>query len=136
MKKKKKKKTTFNLDEAMAEGSESPEAVQDVEDGAGDLDMDDNLDLESFGKKKKKKKKPFSMEELDTALEKDESSNLEIIDEDGGAGDEEEYNLDIDMSTKKKKKKKKMDINELIKEEDNKDAEDRENGMFYLNKYS
>ncbi|CAO1306915.1 unnamed protein product [Diamesa hyperborea] len=129
VKKKKKKKTTFNLDEAMAEGSESPEAVQENagDDGAGDLDMDDNLDLESFGKKKKKKKKPFSMEELDTALEKDESSNLEIIDEDGGAGDEEEYNLDIDMSTKKKKKKKKMDINELIKEEDNKDVEDREN---------
>ncbi|CAO1356780.1 unnamed protein product [Diamesa serratosioi] len=129
VKKKKKKKTTFNLDEAMAEGSESPEAVQDNagDDGTGDLDMDDNLDLESFGKKKKKKKKPFSMEELDTALEKDESSNLEIIDEDGGAGDEEEYNLDIDMSTKKKKKKKKMDINELIKEEDNKDSEDREN---------
>lgn len=137
MKKKKKKKTPFDL-EAMAteEGGEAEapagddtvlvDATGGGTDAAGN-ELDDNLDLESFGKKKKKKKKPFNLEELDSALtvaegatdgEKEGKEGRE--NEGDGINDGEEGNDDdmkIDFSVKKKKKKKK-DLTELMEAED------------------
>ncbi|KAL1403458.1 hypothetical protein pipiens_001784 [Culex pipiens pipiens] len=90
MKKKKKKKTSFDLEglggdeagevEQPEAGSNPPEAAGD--DGAGGAELDGDLDLESFGKKKKKKKKPFNMEDLDSALGEDGAGE-------GGAKDKE-----------------------------------------------
>ncbi|KAL9701336.1 hypothetical protein quinque_004777 [Culex quinquefasciatus] len=90
MKKKKKKKTSFDLEglggdeagevEQPEAGSNAPEAAGD--DGAGGAELDGDLDLESFGKKKKKKKKPFNMEDLDSALGEEGAGE-------GGAKDKE-----------------------------------------------
>lgn len=48
--------------------------------------LDENLDLENFGKKKKKKKKTFNLEELDGALpenatNKSKEDGIEEMDE-------------------------------------------------------
>jgi translation initiation factor 2 subunit 2 len=137
VKKKKKKKTAFDLDSAMESSEPTKIEEKDVEDEKKDAgaDFDDNLDLESFGKKKKKKKKPFGMEEMESALSSaaaespapaEGSGDAEGEGDGQGAGNEEE-DLDLDFSLKKKKKKTKAkDINELI-EEDNKETEEKEN---------
>lgn len=116
----------------LEDSSKKEETVEDASAGdAAGMDMEDNLDLESFGKKKKKKKKPFNLEELDGALPKDG--------EEGNAGDEksaeamdDDINLDMDFSTSKKKKKtKKKDLDELFadkKGDDEDRSEDKENG--------
>lgn len=73
MKKKKKKKTGFDIDAAIAEGGNATNETTENNDkenmdvDATPADDDEALDLESFGKKKKKKKK-FNLEELDAAL--------------------------------------------------------------------
>lgn len=135
MKKKKKKKTAFDLDAALAaESGETMEQQskltdnQSAEDGKLDdalLDLDADLDLENFGKKKKKKKKPFmSLEEEQQAADSKDGETIEP-EEAGdveGAGDD----LGFDFNLKKKKKKKK-DLNDILKEEEQKDA-DKENG--------
>ncbi|XP_064548407.1 eukaryotic translation initiation factor 2 subunit 2 [Drosophila montana] len=129
LKKKKKKKTTFDLDAALglddAGKKEDPkdEAIID----ATAAEMDDNLDLESFGKKKKKKKKPFNLDELEGAL----PDGADDVTAAATAEDpeEEEINLDMDFTmAKKKKKSKKKDLDELFadKGEDDK-SEDKEN---------
>jgi len=68
VKKKKKKKTAFDLDAALGlEDSSNANASENANmnddgiemGGVGGNDIDDNLDLESFGKKKKKKKEDF-----------------------------------------------------------------------------
>lgn len=133
MKKKKKKKTAFDLDAALAaEGGETMEQQSgnlSAEDGKQDdaaLDLDADLDLENFGKKKKKKKKPFMSleEEQQTADAKDGEA---IEPEEAGDGVEEAGDdLGFDFNVKKKKKKKK-DLNDILKEEEQKDA-DKENG--------
>jgi translation initiation factor 2 subunit 2 len=67
LKKKKKKKTGFDLDAALAEGesTEAPAAAPDTEAN----EAGDDLDLENFGKKKRKKKKTgFNLDDLDAAL--------------------------------------------------------------------
>ncbi|XP_017840651.1 eukaryotic translation initiation factor 2 subunit 2 [Drosophila busckii] len=129
LKKKKKKKTTFDLDAAL--GFDDGGKKEDSKDeGATDVAMaevDDNLDLESFGKKKKKKKKPFNLDELEGALPDgaDDVTGTATTEEPG----EEEINLDMDFSmAKKKKKTKKKDLDELFadKAEDDK-SEDKEN---------
>ena len=124
LKKKKKKKTTFDLDAALAEG-ETPEAPSAALESENNDTVGDDLDLDNFGKKKRKKKKTgFNLDDLDAALPPvgvDESQE-----ETGTAADEEgaiDETFDLGI---KKKKKKKTEINELLK--DNKENEDVENG--------
>lgn len=126
MKKKKKKKTAFDLDAALAaeETAETSEVANEesTKDDLGDMDAD--LDLENFGKKKKKKKKPFvnlddeasgSTEQRDGEAGEGEQGDAEVA---GGEG------LEFDFGTKKKKKKKK-DLNDILKDEE---EADKENG--------
>lgn len=124
LKKKKKKKTGFDLEAALA-GEQGESTSVEAPAGTGDVDLleDDNLDLDNFGKKKKKKKKGvFNMEELESTLpetpptEEPEQQEDEVIDD---------LDLDIDFS-KTKKKKKKKNIEELVLEDDVK-GEDQEN---------
>jgi len=124
-KKKKKKKTPFDLDAALdgvqedkveEEGEEQPEKKVMFEDAAEDNVED--IDLETFGKKKKKKKRPeLDMEELKDALPDDNKENDDVNIED-----------DLDLESfgdkkKKKKKKKPKDLDDLIgnDDEDNED---------------
>jgi len=127
--KKKKKKKAFDLDAALGldDGSKIDELGDELMVDGGTNELEDNLDLESFGKKKKKKKKPFNLDELEGALPAKEGG------EDAFAAQEEpeedEINLDMDFSmAKKKKKSKKKDLDELFadKAEDDK-SEDKEN---------
>lgn len=129
LKKKKKKKTTFDLDAALGlDDAAKKEDLQDegiVDPSAGE--MDDNLDLESFGKKKKKKKKPFNLDELEGALpDGSDDVTAAVAAEDP---EEEEINLDMDFSmAKKKKKSKKKDLDELFADKlDDEKSEDKEN---------
>lgn len=144
MKKKKKKKTPFDLDGAMG-SEEAAEADVPVGDAAGSgegsatgvdaagNDLDGDLDLESFGKKKKKKKKPFNLDDLDSALAAADGAEGEpkestggIVDgaEDGGFGDDGfDDDMKIDFSVKKKKKKKK-DLTELMEADEAARAEE------------
>lgn len=132
-KKKKKKKTTFDLDAALAEDGSAlsvppPTSSLDIEEKSGEgadnnIDLDNDLDLETFGKKKKKKKKgALNMDDVEAALPEggnNEAGGDEVdpMDEDG-----------LDLSTTKKKKKKKAGIDELLKEEE----ENNENGKSLL----
>jgi len=132
LKKKKKKKTTFDLDAALglddAVKKEDPTDEGIVDPAAAE--MDDNLDLESFGKKKKKKKKPFNLDELEGALpDGSDDVSAAVAAEDP---EEEEINLDMDFSmAKKKKKSKKKDLDELFADKlDDERSEDKENGIF------
>lgn len=147
MKKKKKKKTSFDLEglggdeageveQAGEAGAAAPEAGDD---GAG-ADLDGDLDLESFGKKKKKKKKPFNMEDLDSALGEDGegggsggAKDKEGRADDGEAGgggfggdDGFDDDMKIDFSVKKKKKQKKK-LSELMEAEEAAREEEKEN---------
>lgn len=144
MKKKKKKKTPFDLEGAAAseEGGEAEapagEAAESATaDGLAEAgnDLDDNLDLDTFGgKKKKKKKKPFNLDDIDNALaavevegEKeaqggDDGDGFTFGGDDGGMEDD----MKIDFSVKKKKKKKK-DLTELMEAEDAAREEEKEN---------
>lgn len=147
-KKKKKKKTGFDLDAAQATETVDSSAVEstsvpdDFSRGAGDDagDMDENLDLESFGKKKRKKKKPFNLEELDVALpttteSQEENIFMEGVTEETGNADEE-IEIDMDFSKTKKKKKKKKELEELVADKLEDDAtDDKENSKFNLFKF-
>lgn len=144
MKKKKKKKTSFDLEglggdeagevEQPETGSNAPEAAGD--DGAGGAELDGDLDLESFGKKKKKKKKPFNMEDLDSALGEDGAGEGGAKDKEaddgegvgGGFGGDDGFDDDmkIDFSVKKKKKQKKK-LSELMEAEEAAREEEKEN---------
>ncbi|KAM3965539.1 LOW QUALITY PROTEIN: eukaryotic translation initiation factor 2 subunit beta [Aphomia sociella] len=123
LKKKKKKKTGFDMDAALADQGDSASMEAPVETGDVDVPEDDNLDLDNFGKKKRKKKTFFNLEELDNALpetppaEEPEPQETEDIDD---------LDLDIDFSKTKKKKKKKSNLDEHVVEDDIK-GEDQEN---------
>lgn len=129
LKKKKKKKTTFDLDAAL--GLEDDTKKDDPQDealaDAGAAELEDNLDLESFGKKKKKKKKPFNMDEIEAAVPSFGGEDAVAATEEP---EEEEINLDMDFSmAKKKKKSKKKDLDELFADKlDDDKGEDKENG--------
>lgn len=135
VKKKKKKKTTFDLDAALADDgnvtSSAPitaattttmsEAEEKAIENADCIDIENDFDIETFGKKKKKKvKKPLNMESVDTAL-------TEVNEDQPAMPDDEDENIDdtFDLGQMKKKKKKKADINELLKSMEN--EEDNEN---------
>lgn len=84
-------------------------------------ELDENLDLENFGKKKKKKKKPFNLDELENNLpsadgdeKKDDAVNDVAGDEGGNV--ENDYDFDLDFMKTKKKKKKKKELDELVAE--------------------
>jgi len=143
VKKKKKKKSPFDLDAAL----ESTGSAEDVEkedatkenDGANDLE--ENFDLETFGKKKKKKKKPFNLDELENNLPLETEENKEPVPNDGPGDDagviEDDYDLDVDFSKTKKKKKKKKELDELVSENteenvsaQNENAEDNTTSWF------
>ncbi|XP_053677440.1 eukaryotic translation initiation factor 2 subunit 2 isoform X2 [Anopheles nili] len=125
MKKKKKKKTPFDLD-AM---SGAPEELADVDsmvaapsESKPVAEGEDDLDLENFNKKKKKKKKPFNLDELEGALPsgagegdaeaKETKEDGEVVADDGL---DEDFKLDFSM---KKKRKKKKDLTELMEEQE------------------
>lgn len=44
---------------------------------------------------------------------------------------DDDFDLDMDFSKTKKKKKKKKDLDELVAEEERKETDDKENGMYY-----
>lgn len=99
-------------------------------------DVDENLDLENFGKKKKKKKKPFNLDEIESSLPSvnDTADDNIILD---GTQDitelhgDEEFDLDLDFSKTKKKKKKKKDLDELVADKlDDDKSDDKENGKY------
>ncbi|CAF4825957.1 unnamed protein product [Pieris macdunnoughi] len=128
LKKKKKKKTGFDMEAAMAgELSETTSADVPAETGDVDVPEDDSLDLDNFGKKKKKKKKTFfNLDELDNALP--EAKDEKLPAEEPEHQDEElidDLDLDIDY-TRTKKKKKKRNLDEIVGEEDVKAGEDPE----------
>lgn len=133
LKKKKKKKTGFDIDAALAGDQGDTTSVEaPAESGDVDIPEDDNLDLDNFGKKKKKtKKRFFNLQEMENALpevtqnvntpvEEPEPQEEEVIDD---------LDLDIDFSrTKKKKKKKNIDefaIEDDVKGEDQDKEEDQ-----------
>jgi len=126
-KKKKKKKTGFDMDAAMDPdgGSAMNDANENSKADKENIDVDaapaedeEALDLENFGKKKRKKKK-FNLEELDAALP--ESGKKEDLEEEKAEENEvEDLDLSLDFSlSSKKKKKKKKDLDELMAEERN-----------------
>ncbi|XP_065359377.1 eukaryotic translation initiation factor 2 subunit 2 [Calliphora vicina] len=99
--KKKKKKKTFDLDAALGldDGSKKEETKEDAADDAAANEIDDNLDLESFGKKKKKKKKAFNLDELEGALPKD---GEEVVSEDkSGEPTESDEKLEAERDSDK-----------------------------------
>lgn len=76
-KKKKKKKTGFDIDSAIADpsGMSNNDTTENNKPDKENMEVDNTapdeeeaLDLESFGKKKKKKKKNFNLDDLDAAL--------------------------------------------------------------------
>ncbi|XP_026462301.1 eukaryotic translation initiation factor 2 subunit 2-like isoform X2 [Ctenocephalides felis] len=118
LKKKKKKKTAFDIDAVLGDDSSTPMETSEPVEEIPDIDLD--------GKKKKKKKKPFNLDELDNALPEGANDAAE-----SGAAPEEapvddDFDLDMDFSKTKKKKKKKKDLDVLVSEEDQK-SEDKEN---------
>lgn len=126
MKKKKKKKTAFDLDSAMAAEAEEESTLgsapaEDSNKAADDLD--DDLDLEDFGKKKKKKKKkPFNEADLEGQLDGEGGEDQ------NEAADKPEDDLDLDFaSSKKKKRSKKKDLNEILDQGDELKDDDKEN---------
>ncbi|XP_073838624.1 eukaryotic translation initiation factor 2 subunit beta [Musca autumnalis] len=91
--KKKKKKKTFDLDAALGldDGSKKEETKEVAnEDATAANEIDDNLDLESFGKKKKKKKKAINLDELEGALPKVEGEETPGEEKTGESMDAEE----------------------------------------------
>lgn len=123
-KKKKKKKTAFDLDSALS-GESSKDVAREADVEPVD---DDNLDLDTFGKTKKKKKKPFfNLEELEGALPeaKEEKAPIEEL-EQPEEEVEDDLDLDIDFS-KTKKKKKKKNLDDFIAEDEQSKSDNKEN---------
>lgn len=139
MKKKKKKKSPFDLDGALADPADSNDNAE-KEDASKDVgnDIDENLDLENFGKKKKKKKKPFNLDELENNLPTESDEKKDEVANDGAGEDggnvEDDYDLDVDFSkTKKKKKKSKKDVDELIADKTEEgDKSQRDSGNYSI----
>ncbi|XP_045614300.1 eukaryotic translation initiation factor 2 subunit 2 isoform X3 [Procambarus clarkii] len=139
LKKKKKKKTGFNLDAALADSGGTPVVepaptpengeVPEAKESTPEMD-----DMEMFGKKKSKKKnkKPFNLEELSEALPETKETGI-IIGEDreqvaSQASEVDDFDLDMDFSkAKKKKPKKKKGLVDLIAKDDSvMDSDDKE----------
>lgn len=137
LKKKKKKKTGFNLDAALADSSgtsvaEPTPSAPDNDVEAPKEDTPDIDDMEMFGKKKikKKKSKPFNLDDLGDALpDTKEGSVGENEEKDTTLAEVDEFAFDINFSkAKKKKSKKKKDLDSLIAEQEEaaQEAEEKE----------
>jgi len=128
-KKKKSKKTPFDLDAAMgdeaaeaaAPAEEEPAPAEPKKEAAADDELLDD-DLSSLTKKKKKKKKPFDMGELDDALPSKDGEDAEGAKDDAAPADNLEDELGLDLKSKKKKKKK------VVLLDDEADADDAQFG--------
>jgi len=126
LKKKKKKKTGFNLDAALADNSApAVEPAPGPENDVAEVTKEDTPemdDIEMFGKKKSKKKKskPFSLDDLNDALPDSKDGILGDGEEkDPALAELEEFDLDINfLKAKKKKSKKKKELDVLIAEEE------------------
>lgn len=126
-KKKKTKKKIFDIEAALSEGNDvdSPIAHENTNGDkenqepskAHDMDLDETLDLDNFGKKKKKKKKAtFNLDELEGALPDSSKDGGDVVDR--GEELEDSFDIDMDFSKSKKKKKRKKDLDELVAEEE------------------
>jgi len=133
LKKKKKKKTGFNIDAALAELTTEPTPAENGD--ASEPKDDFDIDATFTGKKKSKKKKPFSLEEMSDALDKD-VNGVDGGDEGGGGDsapapadlDELDFEMDFTKAKKKKVKKSKKKLEDLAIEDDvTADTEDKEN---------
>jgi len=127
LKKKKKKKTGFNLDAALADnsGSAAVEPAPGPENDVNEVTKEDTPemdDIEMFGKKKSKKKKskPFSLDDLGDALpDSKDGTPADAEEKDPALAELEEFDLDINfLKAKKKKSKKKKELDVLIAEEE------------------
>ena len=119
-KKKKKKKTPFDIDSAFdgASGTVPVETSTGNNDEVAPDDSEvkelDDLDLDSFGKKKKKKtKKGFQADDVEAAVPEAEGQEGE------GGEDQEGFDLDFSAGMKKKKKKKTTGLAPEEKDETN-----------------
>uniref|UniRef100_A0A8D8RE90 Eukaryotic translation initiation factor 2 subunit 2 n=1 Tax=Cacopsylla melanoneura TaxID=428564 RepID=A0A8D8RE90_9HEMI len=143
IKKKKKPKKIFDIEAALAEGNDVDSPVshensngdkENQEPSKGDdMDFDETLDLDNFGKKKKKKKikATINLDELEGTLP---DGGKDIADV-GDKGDDLDDSLYVDMDfskSMKKKKKKKKDLDELMAEEEDKRQEERDNAITCL----
>lgn len=137
MKKKKKKKTPFDLDAAL--GESSADTAEKGDEPKPEGGAEENFDLEYFGKIKKKKKKIFNLDELENNLpsadadeKKDDASNEAAADD---ANNENDYDLDLDFSKTKKKKKKKKELVDLVAEKSDEQQQNlSDNGMLHLSR--
>merc|ERR1712141_72813 len=115
LKKKKKKKKTFDLDAAMETQTEN--AAENAEMGEDNKEVaekeEDDLDLESFGKKKEKKKKVVEFDGEEKGSE--DAGEKEVAGED---------DIDLESFGKKKKKKKTFDMDDLEEALPDEDGED------------
>jgi len=136
-KKKKKKKTPFDLDAALEGGAnnenqEEEKAVEEeevetlrkekkVEFNEEKNEIED-IDLESFGKKKKKKKKrdAFDTEDMKDALPDDNKEN-----EDQAMDDDVDLS-DFGVKKKRGKKKRAKDLDEVLGDEEDKNSGDED----------
>lgn len=136
-KKKKTKKKIFDIEAALSEGNDA-DLTNTHENSNGDkenqepskgndMDFDETLDLDNFGKKKKKKKKTtFNLDELEGALP-DSKDGVDVADK--GDDLEDDFDIDMDFSKSKKKKKRKKDLDELVAEEEERKQEERDNEL-------
>lgn len=128
-KKKKKKRTPFDLDAAMGGDSvpaeeltteapaENEAPAPEPEEKVEDFNFDD--DFSSLTKKKKKKKKAFDMSDLDEAIPQEKTVAFEEpADDGGGTMDTFDDELGLDLTSKKKKKKKVNMEDDMSKMED------------------
>lgn len=137
-KKKKTKKKIFDIEAALSEGNDADSPIThentngDKENQepskAHDMDLDETLDLDNFGKKKKKKKKAtFNLDELEGALPDGSKDGGDVADR--GEELEDSFDIDMDFSKSKKKKKRKKDLDELVAEEEDRKQEEREQDL-------
>ncbi|KAL1456970.1 hypothetical protein WDU94_001650 [Cyamophila willieti] len=137
-KKKKPKKKIFDIEAALAEGNDVDSPVshensngdkENQEPSKGDdMDCDETLDLDNFGKKKKKKKKAtFNLDELEGTLPDSGKESTDV----GDKGDDldDSFDINMDFSKSKKKKKKKKELEELMAEEEDRRQEERDNEL-------
>lgn len=133
LKKKKKKKTGFNLDAALSEAvnevSEPAPENGEVEERENKEDTPDMDDM--FGKKtKKKKKKAFNFDEMNDALPDTSAPMGDNEEANGDAGnevDDLDMTMDFTKTKKKKTKKKKHDLEDLINVDIDQDEKNKEN---------
>lgn len=134
LKKKKKKKTAFDVEAALGkvnnENEPPPSANNAIEaiEPKSEENQEVDIDLD-ITKKKKKKKKPFAADEMDAAENKEPAAE-EALPEEAGADDT--LDLELDFSKSKKKKKKKKELDQIMAEAEEKTDENEHSKYFLL----